>query len=227
MDPTDDDSTEPSALEPVDESLPDEPDAPDEIVVYIAEGRALVIGGGTEEPRSRWGRWLDSRPSAAEFRTLVGRLDQATRAYVESQAWIGRYVELDPASRAMWGKGFKSHTDADGWAHANLRNEDTNKYARLMRVRKIEGVAAVANATAVLGAMAAQAETAELAQTLTLISLRVSEIARHQKTDQVSASRERPRTSGRPRAPAPRARAGRSARQRVCSDSQQPRRRAS
>ena len=187
MESTDDDSSEPSAPEPVDESLPDETDAPDEVVVYIAEGRALVIGRATEEPRSRWGRWLDSRPSAAEFRTLVGRLDQATRAYVESQAWIGRYVELDPVSRAMWRNGFKSHTDADGWAHANLRNEDTNKYARLMRIRQVDGVAAAANATAILGAMAAQAETAELAQTLNLISLRVSEVAQHQKTDQVGA----------------------------------------
>ena len=187
MEPTDDDSAEPAALEPVDESLPDETDAPDEVVVYITEGRALVIGSATDEPRSRWGRWLDARPSAAEFRTLVGRLDQATRAYVESQAWIGRYVELDPVSRAMWGNGFKSHTDADGWAHANLRNEDTNKYARLMRVRQVEGVSAVANATAILGAMAAQAETAELAQTLEVISSRVGEIAQHQKTDQVGA----------------------------------------
>jgi hypothetical protein len=187
MEPTDDDSIEPSALEPVDESLPDEADAPEEVVVYIAEGRALVIGRATEEPRSRWGRWLDSRPSAAELRTLVGRLDQATRAYVESQAWIGRYVELDPVSRAMWGNGFKSHADADGWAQANLRNEDTNRYARLMRVRRVDGAAAVANTTAILGAMAAQAETAELAQTLNLISLRVSEVAQHQKTDQVGA----------------------------------------
>jgi hypothetical protein len=187
MEPTDDDFIEQSALETVGQSLSDGSDAPDEVVVYIAEGRALVIGRDTEEPRSRWGRWLDSRPSAAEFRTLLGRLDQATRAYVESQAWIGRYVELDPVSRAMWGNGFKSHTDADGWAQANLRNEDTNRYARLMRVRQVDGVAAVANATAIFGAMAAQAEAAELAQTLNLISLRVSEVAQHQKTDQVGA----------------------------------------
>lgn len=87
----------------------------------------------------------------------------------------------------MWRNGFESHTDADGWAHANLRNEDTNKYARLMRIRRVEGVAAAANATAIFGAMAAQAETAELAQTLNRISLRVSEVAQHQKTEQVGA----------------------------------------
>ena len=186
MEPTDE-PLESSALEPDSEVLHPETDSPEEVVVYVAEGRALVFGEPTEEPRSRWGRWLDSRPSPAEFRTLVRNLDQATRAYVESNAWIGRYVELDPQSRAMWGNGFKSFTDADGWAQANLRNEDTNKYARIMRVRQIDGVTAVANATAVLGAMAAQAETAELAQTLNVISLRVHEVAQHQKTDQIGA----------------------------------------
>ncbi len=181
-----DDHSDSSALDRTDESQP-EADVIEEVVVYLAEGRALVIGRDTEE-RSRWGRLLDSRPSAEEFRTLVHRLDQATRAYVESQAWIGRYVELDPLSRSMWGDGFKTFTDENGWSQANLRNEETSKYARLMRVRRLDGVANVANVTAVLGALAAQSETAEVAQTLSVISNRVSEVAQHQKTDQIGAA---------------------------------------
>ncbi|MER6409234.1 hypothetical protein ABT269_38510 [Streptomyces viridosporus] len=157
-------------------------DESEEIVVCVAEDRAIVIGAPSEARRSRWGRWVDGLTSS-EWAALLRTLEPATRSFIESQRLTGCLVELDQASRETM-KTAKVITEEGGWIQSALRN-DRGRVTRLMRIRPATGAAALSGAAAVLGAIAAQAQTAEMARDIKAIRQRMDELYQHLQSDQI------------------------------------------
>lgn len=159
-------------------------DQPEEIVVLVAQDRAVVIGAPSETKRSRWGRWVVDLTSG-EWAALVRTLDPAVRSFIESQRLTAHLVELDQTSREVMKVG-KLITEGDGWIQSAIRN-DRGQVARLMRIRPATGLAAMSGGAAVLGAIAAQAQTAEMARDIKAIRQRLDEVYEHLQTEQTGA----------------------------------------
>ncbi|OKJ88891.1 hypothetical protein [Streptomyces sp. CB02400] len=157
-------------------------DESEEIVVCVAEDRAVVIDAPSEARRSRWGRRIADLTSS-EWVALLRTLEPATRSFVESQRLTGCLVELDQTSREMM-KTAKVITEEGGWIQSALRG-DRGRVTRLMRIRPATGVAAMSGAAAVLGAIAAQAQTAEMARDIKVIRQRMDELYKHLQSDQI------------------------------------------
>ena len=160
-------------------------DESEEIVVRVAEDRAVVIGAPSEMKRSRWGRWVADLTSG-EWAALVRTLDPAVRSFIESQRLTAGLVELDQTSREVMRAG-NVITEGGGWIQSAIRN-DRGRVTRLMRVRPATGVAVMSGGVAVLGAIAAQAQTAEMARDLKAIRQGMDEIHEHLRTDQTAAA---------------------------------------
>ncbi|MBC2902159.1 hypothetical protein [Streptomyces cupreus] len=159
-------------------------DESEEIVVRVAEDRAVVIGAPSETKRSRWGRWVADLTSG-EWAALVRTLDPAVRSFIESQRLTARLVELDQTSREVMRVG-KVITEGGGWIQSAIRS-DRGRVTRLMRIRPATGVAAMSGGAAILGAIAAQAQTAEMARDIKAIRQGLDEIREHLRTDQTGA----------------------------------------
>ncbi|WP_189867468.1 hypothetical protein [Streptomyces poonensis] len=159
-------------------------DEPEEIVVRVTDDQAIVIGVPSETERPTWGRWM-ADINQHELASLVRTLDPATRAFIEARRLTGCLVELDPTSRAMWST-FKKVTEGGGWIQANLRT-DQGRFARVMRIRPVTGLAAVSGGIAILGAIAAQAQTAEMARNIEAIRQRVDAIYEYLQSGQTGA----------------------------------------
>ncbi|WP_328698018.1 hypothetical protein [Streptomyces sp. NBC_00342] len=159
-------------------------DEPEEIVVLVAQDRAVVIGAPSETKRSRWGRWV-AELTSGEWAALVRTLDPAVRSFIESQRLTAHLVELDQTSREVMKAG-KLITEAEGWIQSAIRN-DRGQVARLMRIRPATGLAAASGGAAVLGAIAAQAQTAEMARDIKAIRQRLDEVYEHLQTEQTGA----------------------------------------
>lgn len=158
-------------------------DDSEEIVVCVAEDRAVVIGAPSGTVGSRWGRWVADLTSS-EWMALLRTLDPAMRSFIESQRLTARLVELDETSRKLM-KTAKVITEEGGWIQGNVRS-DHGQVIRLMRIRPATGVAAMSGGVAILGAIAAQAQTAEMARDIKAIRQRMNEIYEHLQTDQIS-----------------------------------------
>jgi hypothetical protein len=159
-------------------------DESEEIVVHVAEDRAVVIDAPSGMKRSRWGRRVADLTSS-EWATLLRTLDPATRSFIESQRLTSHLVELDQTSRKMM-RAAKVITEEGGWIQSTIRN-DRGQAARLMRIRPATGVAAMSGGAAILGAIAAQAQTAEMARDIKAIRQRMDELYEHLQSDQISA----------------------------------------
>ncbi|MFB7753991.1 hypothetical protein ACFC18_31015 [Streptomyces sp. NPDC056121] len=159
-------------------------DESEEIVVCVAEDRAVVFGAPSETKRSRWGRWVADLTSG-EWAALLRTLEPAVRSFIESQRLTAHLVELDQTSREVMKVG-KVITEAGGWIQSSIRN-DRGQVTRLMRIRPATGVAAMSGGAAILGAIAAQAQTAEMARDIKAIRQGLDEIREHLQTDQTSA----------------------------------------
>lgn len=159
-------------------------DESEEIVVFVAEDRAVVIEAPSETKRSRWGRWVADLTSG-EWAALVRTLDPAVRSFIESQRLTAHLVELDQTSREVMKVG-KVITEGGGWIQSSIRN-DRGRVTRLMRIRPATGVAAMSGGAAVLGAIAAQAQTAEMARDIKAIRQSLDKIHEHLQTDQTGA----------------------------------------
>ncbi|MFF4520442.1 hypothetical protein [Streptomyces bluensis] len=159
-------------------------DESEEIVVCVAEDRAVVIGAPSETKRSRWGRWVADLTSG-EWAALVRTLDPAVRSFIESQRLTAHLVELDQTSREVMKVG-KVIAEGGGWIQSSIRN-DRGRVTRLMRIRPATGIAAMSGGAAILGAIAAQAQTAEMARDIKAIRQGLDEIREHLQTDQTGA----------------------------------------
>ncbi|MCM4083049.1 hypothetical protein [Paractinoplanes hotanensis] len=161
------------------------PDEPEEIIIHIPGGRAVVIGPDAEMDELRWGRRV-ANLAAGEWASVLRTLDPATRAFVESQRWAGSLVELDEVSRSMLPTARKI-VESDGWIQATLRN-DEGKFSRVMRIRPGTGVAALVGGAAILSAIAAQAQTAQMARDIRAIRLHMDALYQHLQNDQIGAA---------------------------------------
>jgi hypothetical protein len=161
------------------------PDEPEEIIIHIPGGRAVVIRPDAETEEPRWGRRVASL-AAGEWTSVLRTLDPVTRAFVESQRWAGSLVELDEVSRSILPTARKI-VEEDGWIQATLRN-DEGKFSRVMRIRPGTGVAALVGSAAILSAIAAQAQTAQMARDIRLIRLRMDALYQHLQNDQIGAA---------------------------------------
>ncbi|MFI1866139.1 hypothetical protein [Streptomyces jumonjinensis] len=159
-------------------------DESEDIVVHVAEDRAIVIDAPSGRKRSRWGRRVADLTSS-EWAALLRTLDPATRSFIESQRLTARLVELDRTSHQMM-RAAKVVTEEGGWIQSTIRN-DRGQVARLMRIRPATGVAAMSGGAAILGAIAAQAQTAEMARDVKAIRQRMDELYKHLQSDQIGA----------------------------------------
>ncbi|MET8181300.1 hypothetical protein [Streptomyces sp. NPDC005336] len=159
-------------------------DESEEIVVVVAEDRAVVIDTLSGTKRSRWGRRVADLTSS-EWAALLRTLDPATRSFIESRRLTGCLVELDQTSRKVM-RAAKLITEEGGWIQGAIR-DDRGRVARLMRIRPTTGVAAMSGGAAVLGAVAAQAQAAEMARDIKAIRQGLDEINEHLQSDQISA----------------------------------------
>ncbi|GIJ28863.1 hypothetical protein Vqi01_40250 [Micromonospora qiuiae] len=161
------------------------PDEPEEIIIHIPGGRAVVIGPDAETEEPRWGRRV-ANLAAGEWASVLRTLDPVTRAFVESQRWAGSLVELDEVSRSMLPTARKI-VEEDGWIQATLRN-DEGKFSRVMRIRPGTGVASLVGGAAILSAVAAQAQTAQMARDIRVIRRRMDSLYQHLQNDQIGAA---------------------------------------
>lgn len=157
---------------------------PDQIVVRITDDRAVVFAVQNEETYARWGRKIADSTSS-EMQSLLQKLDPVARAVIETKRLTGALVELHPADREMFKRGFKAISEEGGWIQANFR--DRGQITRLMRIRPATGVAVMSGGALALAAVAAQAQAAEMAQDIKAIGKQVDLISKHQQDDQIGA----------------------------------------
>ncbi len=155
---------------------------PDELIVRVTDDCAVVFGPSGGEHLSRWGR-LIALPTAYELKSLLRNLDPVARAVIEAKRLTGALVELHPADREMFVRGFKAIQEEGGWLQANFR--DHGRVTRLMRIRPATGLAVLSGGAFALAAIAAQAQAAEMARAIKAIAQQVGEIHEHLQDDQV------------------------------------------
>ncbi|MEU6106475.1 hypothetical protein, partial [Streptomyces flaveolus] len=157
---------------------------PEEIVVCVAEGHAVVIGTPSGAKGSRWGRWVADL-TLSEWAALARTLDPALRSFIEARRLTSHLVEIDQVSRKMMETG-KVIIEQGGWIQSSIRN-NRGQATRLLRVRPATAVSALSGGAAVLGAIATQTQAAEMARDVKAIRQRVDELSQRLKSDQIGA----------------------------------------
>ena len=158
-------------------------DEPDELIVRVTDDRAIVLAPPGHEHNSRWGRFI-AVVTVPELRGLLLNLDPVARAVIETKRLSGALVELHPADREMFTRGFTAVREGGGWLQANFR--DHGRVARLMRIRPATGVALMSGGALALAAIATQAQAADMTRSIEAIGQVVNELEQYLHDDQMA-----------------------------------------